>query len=196
MAKAGQIFENPITGERMVFKQTAHETQGTMLDVEFFVKPSSGKGLAAHIHPFFAERIEIIAGSACYKLGATELTGEVGNEIQLPQNVSHIHPWNIGNDTLHWRKITLLNPPNASMLLASAAFFESLYALAQQGKVGPNGLPKNPLQTIVLLQALQPSAYVAGIPIWLQRPLFGVLAAIGHAVGLKSSYEATSIAVK
>lgn len=131
MATAGQTFENPVTGERMVFKQTAHETHGTILDVEFFVKPTSGKGLAAHVHPYFAERAEILAGSARYKLGTTELAGEVGHEIQLPQNVPHIHPWNVGNDILHWRKITHLDPPNASMLLASAAFFKSLYALAQ-----------------------------------------------------------------
>ncbi|GAC1623756.1 MAG: hypothetical protein NVS4B11_18690 [Ktedonobacteraceae bacterium] len=193
MATAGQIFENPVTGERMVFNKTAHETNGTILDIEFFVKPSSAKGLAAHIHPNFAERAEIIAGSARYKLAQTELSAGVGNEVMLPQNVPHIHPWNVGNDVLHWRKITHLDTPDMHMLLASAAFFESLYALAQQGKVGKDGLPKNPLQTIVLLQALQPSAYVAGIPIWLQRPLFRVLAAIGQALGCKSKYEASSV---
>ncbi|GLV53305.1 hypothetical protein KDH_01600 [Dictyobacter sp. S3.2.2.5] len=192
MATAGQTFENPVTGERMVFNKTAHETDGTLLDIEFFVKPSSEKGLAAHFHPHFAERAEIIAGSAHYKLGQTELQAKAGDEILLPKDVSHIHPWNMGNDVLHWRKITQLDKPDSHMLLASAAFFESLYALAQQGKVGKNGLPKNPLQTVVLLQALQPSAYVAGLPIWLQRPLFGVLAAIGQALGYKSSYTAVS----
>ena len=50
--------------------------------------------------------------------------------------------------------------------------------------------PKDLLQTIVLLQALEPSAYVAGIPIWIQRPLFGLLAAVGRALGYKASYNA------
>jgi len=190
MATAGQTFENPVTGERMVFNKTAHETNGTLLDIEFFVKPTSGTGLSAHFHPYYAERAEIIAGSAHYKLGQDELPAQAGDEIMLTQGVPHIHPWNMGNDVLHWRKITQLDTPDKHMLLASAAFFESLYALAQMGKVKQNGLPKNLLQTIVLLYVLQPSAYVAGLPIWLQRSLFAVLAAIGHALGYKSSYIA------
>jgi hypothetical protein len=96
----------------------------------------------------------------------------------------------VGSGVLHWRKITQLEKPDMQLLLASAGFFESLYALAQQGKVGADGLPKNPLQTIVLLQALEPSAYVEGLPLWIQRPLFALLAAIGQALGLKSYYEA------
>ena len=82
------------------------------------------------------------------------------------------------------------------LVVASAAFFESMYALAQQGKVGKNGVPKNPLQSIVLLQALEPSAYLAGLPIWIQRPLFGVIAAIGRALGLKADYTAVSTSIK
>lgn len=196
MATAGQAFENPVTGERMVFNKTAHESNGTVLDIEFFVKPNSGKGLAAHFHPYFAERVEIIAGSAHYELGQTELPAEAGDEVILPKDIPHIHPWNMGNTVLHWRKITQLDKPDAQLLLASAAFFESLYALAQQGQVGKNGLPKEPLQTVVLLQALEPSAYVAGIPIWLQRPLFALLAAIGHALGCKSNYQAISTSIE
>ena len=196
MATAGQAFENPVTGERMVFNKTAHESNGTVLDIEFFVKPNSGRGLAAHFHPYFAERVEIIAGSAHYELGQTELLAEAGDEVILPEDIAHIHPWNIGNTVLHWRKITQLDKPDAPLLLASAAFFESLYALAQQGKVGKNGLPKNPLQTVVLLQALEPSAYVAGIPIWLQRPLFALAAAIGRAFGCQSNYQAISTSIE
>ena len=151
MATAGQTFENPVTGERMVFHRTAHETNGSVLDIEFFVKASTGKGLATHIHPYFAEQIEIIEGSAHYRVGNDVLSTSTGDTFTLPQNVPHIHPWNTGNDVLRWRKITQLDRPDMQLLLASASFFESLYALAQRGKVKKNGLPKNPLQTIVLL---------------------------------------------
>lgn len=195
MAKAGQAFYNPVTGERMVFNKTGYESNGSVLDIEFFVRPAAGTGLAAHFHPLFAERVEILEGSAHYKAGETELAANGGDEVMLPRDVPHVHPWNVGNDVLHWRKITQLDTPNMELLLASASFFESLYALAQQGKVGANGLPRNPLQTVVLLQALQPSAYVAGLPVWLQRPLFGLLASIGRLLGLKSHYEAEPVKV-
>jgi len=195
MAKAGQTFDNPVTGERMVFNKTGYESNGNVLDIEFFVRPGAGTGLAAHFHLFFDERAEILAGSAHYQVGGAELPTSTGDEIVLPRNVPHVHPWNVGNDVLHWRKITQLDKPDMDLLLASARFFESLYALAQQEKVGANGLPKNLLQTVVLLQALEPSAYVAGLPVWLQRPLFGLLAAIGRALGLKSYYEAEPVKV-
>lgn len=193
MAKAGQVFENPVTGERMLYNKTAYETNGKELDIEFFVKPGADTGLAAHFHPSFAELAEIIAGSAHYKVGQTELTAEAGDMLMLPRNVPHVHPWNTGNEVLHWRKITRLDTPDQEMLQAAANFFESLYALAQQGKVGENGLPTNPLQLFVLLHSLEPSAYVAGLPLWLQRPLFSIAAVIGQALGYKPYYPAVSV---
>ena len=195
MARAGQVFDNPVTGERMVFNKTGYESNGMVLDVEFFVKPNTGKGLTSHFHPYFAEQVEISAGSAHYVVGKTELPAQAGDMAMLPKDVPHIHPWNVGNDVLHWRKITQFDKPNMQLVVASAAFFESMYALAQQGKVGKNGVPKNPLQSIVLLQALEPSAYLAGLPIWIQRPLFGVIAAIGRALGLKADYTAVSTSI-
>jgi len=78
------------------------------------------------------------------------------------------------------------------MLAATEAFLETLYALAQQGKVEKNGLPKNFLQTVVVAQAIQPATYVAGLPVVIQRPLFAALAAYGRARGYKAYYPALS----
>src|SRR6266568_2586871 len=162
MATAGQTFENPVTGEKMVFVKTGRETNGMVLEIEFFIQPNSGKGLSAHVHPYYAERFELIAGSAHYKLANAELSTQANDILMLPIGVAHVHPWNVGNDVLHVRKITQLNKPDMQLLLASATFFESLYALAQQGKVGKDGLPKDLLQTIVLLQA-----FCLGSVLWL-----------------------------
>ena len=195
MATAGQAFENPVTGERMVFVKTGYESNGTILEIEFFFRPNSGRGLAAHFHPYFDERIEVIAGTAHYELGSVELPTQAGDLLMLPRSIPHIHPWNVGNDELHVRKTTQLDKPAMDLLLASAGFFESLYALAQQGKIGEDGLPKNFLQKVVVVQALQPGTYALGLPIWIQRLLFRVLAAIGRALGYKAYYPAVSTMV-
>jgi hypothetical protein len=152
-----------------------------------------GKGLSAHFHPYFDERFEIIAGSARYKVGNDERTTQAGDVFVLPRGVPHVHPWNVGSDVLHYRKITQLDKPDLQWLLETEEFFESLYALAQQGKLGNDGLPKNLLQKVVVVQSIQPHTYGAGIPIWIQRLLFGFLAAIGRAVGYKSYYAAQYI---
>ena len=88
------------------------------------------------------------------------------------------------------RKITQLDKPDKDLLLKSEAFFETLYALAQEGKTGADGLPKNLLQKVVVGQALEPASYSATPPLWIQRPLFGLLAAIGRAFGYSGYYPA------
>src|SRR5947209_5808 len=190
MATAGRTFENPLTGERMVFRKTAGDTNGTLLEIEFFIKPHSGKGLGAHIHPSFDERFEIIAGSACYTIGHDECRAAAGDVVVLPKAIVHVHPWNVGNDVLHMRRVIQFSKPAMSMLVSIEAFLETLYALAQQGKVGKNGLPKNFLQTVVVAQAMHPTTYVAGPPLVFQRSLFGALAAYGRARGYKAYYPA------
>ena len=190
MAAAGQTFENPITGERMVFDTTARDSNGLLLEIEFFIQPNTGRGLPAHFHPSFDERFEILSGSARYIVGDVEHPADAGDEIVLPRGIPHIHPWNVGNDVLHVRKITQLDKPDKDLLLKSEAFFETLYALAQEGKTGADGLPKNLLQKVVVGQALEPASYSATPPLWIQRPLFGLLAAIGRAFGYSSYYPA------
>ena len=190
MAAAGQTFENPLTGERMVFNTTARDSNGLLLEIEFFIRPNTGRGLPAHFHPSFDERFEILSGSARYIVGNDERHASAGDEIVLPKGIAHIHPWNVGNDVLHMRKITQLDKPDKDLLLKSEEFFETLYALAQQGKTGPDGLPKDLLQKVVVGQALEPASYSATPPLWLQRPMFGLLAAIGRAFGYSGYYPA------
>jgi len=190
MAAAGQTFENPITGERMVFDTTARDSNGLLLEIEFFIQPNTGRGLPAHFHPSFDERFEILSGSARYIVGDVEHPADAGDEIVLPRGIPHIHPWNVGNDVLHVRKITQLDKPDKDLLLKSEAFFETLYALAQEGKTGAEGLPKHLLQKLVVGQALEPASYSATPPLWIQRPLFGLLAAIGRAFGYSGYYPA------
>jgi mannose-6-phosphate isomerase-like protein (cupin superfamily) len=193
MAIAGEAFENPLTGERMVFGETARDTDGTRLEIEFFIKPHMGKGLAAHFHPYFDEQFEIIAGSAHYIVGTVEQATKAGDVFVLPKRVPHVHPWNVGDDILHYRKTTLLDKPEKQWLLETEEFFETLYALAQAGEIGDDGLPKNLLQKAVVAQSLQPHTYAANLPIWVQNVLVGFLAAIGRAAGYKSYYPAQYI---
>jgi hypothetical protein len=64
---------------------------------------------------------------------------------------------------------------------------ETLLHLAQRGQVNRNGLP-NPLQLAVLLRSMQPNTYLAGLPVAVQRAVFGLLAAGGRAMGYRASY--------
>ena len=50
MIRAGDSIVNPVTGERLVFELTSHDTDGELTRFETFVEPG-GAVAAAHVHP-------------------------------------------------------------------------------------------------------------------------------------------------
>ena len=60
MAHAGQVLENPISGEKIIFRQTAADTDGELLAFELVLAPG-GAVPGAHVHPEQEERFEVDA---------------------------------------------------------------------------------------------------------------------------------------
>jgi hypothetical protein len=63
----------------------------------------------------------------------------------------------------------------------------TLFALGTEGKTDAKGAP-SPLQMAVILDEYGDVLELVGPPRWLQRVAIGVLARIGRARGLRSSY--------
>ena len=63
MARAGDVLDNPATGERLTFLRTAADTGGEVLEYELEFVP---RGFAArdHLHPAQEERHEVLECSA------------------------------------------------------------------------------------------------------------------------------------
>ena len=76
MIRAGDSIENPVTGERIVFRKTSAETNGEAVVIECFVKPN-GAVAKAHVHPSQDERFEVLKGSLMLKLDGQELPASV-----------------------------------------------------------------------------------------------------------------------
>src|SRR6516162_5087081 len=68
MIRAGDSIENPVTGERLVFRQTSRETNGAAVVIETYVQPN-GFVAAAHVHPSQEERFEVLRGTVGVKVG-------------------------------------------------------------------------------------------------------------------------------
>lgn len=187
MAKTGQTFENRVTGERLIFRETGHASNGLRIEVDYFLRPQNGKAPVAHFHPRFDECFEIVTGQARYLLGTVEKSARAGETIVLPHGIAHKHPWNDGTGELQARQSIQLDRPDLVTMQAIEQFFETLYGLGQDGKVNRDGLP-NPLQFALILKKFQPHAYVAGIPIPVQQLLFGLLAGIGRMLGYRAVY--------
>ncbi len=50
MAKAGEVFENPVTGERAVVRVGTEDGGGNQMVVDLYVKPG-GAVAGEHVHP-------------------------------------------------------------------------------------------------------------------------------------------------
>ena len=190
MINAGDRLTNPVLGIQMLLCKTEIETGGNGFEIEYFIKPHAGRESVAHLHQWWTEQFEILAGSARYVLAGKEQTASAGAVLQFPSGIPHIHPWNDGPTELHMRQIDRFDHPSPAAVRDTLNVYATLYGLARAGKVNRAGLP-NMLQLAVMLRYLQPyGAYLGGIPPLVQRGLFGGLAVVGRAFGYQPSYPA------
>ena len=177
MAKQGDVIENPKTGERIVFRQTAQDTNGELLQFDLFLKPH-GFVPVEHIHSQQEERVEVISGSAGYRLGGKEESLSAGQAAVLPLRISHTL-WNDTDDETH---LVMEVRPALSM----ETVLETLFGLARDGKTNDKGMP-NPLHGALLAREYE--LFLAGPPIPLQRAGMAVLAPLARLLGYRAHYE-------
>ena len=178
MSRAGNVTENPVTGERAVVRLGTEETRGERLVVDLFIRPG-GAVVGKHLHPQLEERFTVLRGRVGFVLGETRKVAEPGTEFVVPPNTVHDW-WNAGEDTAHVR-----------VEVSPAARFEelilTLFGLAQDGKTNAKGMP-NPLQLALIAQEFDDVLRFTRPPRFVQRVLFAVLAPLARLLGYKGSY--------
>src|SRR5579884_466073 len=145
MIQAEKILVDPVRGQRIVFRKTAQDTNGELVEVEAFYQPGS-EAPPAHIHPEQEEYFEVLAGSIHTRVDGHEKVYHVGEAFRIPAGVPHTM-WN-GSEAetrLLWQTRPALH---------TDAFFEIMWGLAQDGKTNRAGLP-NLLQLSVIMQQYQ-----------------------------------------
>jgi quercetin dioxygenase-like cupin family protein len=182
MAKAGDIIENPITGERITFLKTTRETNGELLRFEYVLPP--GFTIPEHFHPHQEERHEILSGTLKGRVGGQERDYEEGQRVVGPAGVPHA--WQNPSSEEELRFVSELRPP-----LVFETILETYCGLARDGKTTRQGIPKNPLQLAVLVDETRGMFYSSRVPVAVQEAflaLFGVLALVGRLLGYKARY--------
>jgi quercetin dioxygenase-like cupin family protein len=179
MAKAGDIIEHPVTGEKIIFRRTAEDTAGELLQADLIVKPH-GFVAAEHIHALQEERFEVVSGSIRLRMKGAENDVHAGEIVTIPPGIPHSW-WNAGDQEAH--VLVEVRPA-----LRTEEFFETFFGLAQAGKVDKKtGLP-NPLVLALMMREFQDEIYLAQPPLPLQRVLFSVLGSIGRLRGYQGRY--------
>ena len=172
MARAGEAIEHPVTGERITFLETAADTEGARLRMDFRMR-RRGFVAAEHIHPFQEERLQVHSGIAHFRLEGTAGTAGAGEEVTVEPGARHVW-WNDGDDEL---RVTVEFLP----ALRTEFFFETFFAWATAGKVNRKGLP-GPLRFAVLAREYRDEVRLP-IPYPLQWLIATPLAGLGRALG-------------
>ena len=162
------ICTNPLTGEQLVFRRTAADTGGELL--EFDWRFPAGGSVPPHVHAHQEERFQILSGRARFRVAGRRLRAGAGEEVAVPPGA--VHGWgNAGEDEL-WARIQF------RPALRTEQLFDALFALARDGGVDRKGRPR-PLRLAMLLHEFPDEMQVPWVPAPVQRRLLTLLAARG-----------------
>ena len=178
MIQQGDVIENEVTGERLVFVKTSQETNGELVVVEAFVKPT-GFVASAHLHPYQEERFQVLRGTVGFKLDKSRMIAGPGQRITVPAGTPHKF-WNAGDDEAHF--VCEVRPA-----LQFERLIETMFGLATDGRTNRKGMP-NPLRLAVIAQAHFDDVRLPFPPVWMQRMGLALGAPIGRLLGYEAIY--------
>src|SRR6266700_1536386 len=179
MAHIGQVIDNPVSGERLVFRRTAASTGGRLLAFELLLSPR-GRVPASHVHPVQEERFTVVAGRMRFRRGRRAITATPGETVVVPPGTSHRFA-NAGDGVA--RALVEVRPA-----LRMEDLLETAAGLAREGRTLPNGMPL-PLDLALFLREFDRELNVPLLPPRLVRAALAPLAWAARRRGLGLRYS-------
>jgi quercetin dioxygenase-like cupin family protein len=178
MAYAGQVIENPLSGERITFRKTAADTDGELLAIDLDLSPD-GHAPGMHVHPIQEERFEVTKGAMRFKMGGKKVIARAGDVVVVPPGVRHKFA-NAGDEPAGARV-------EVRPALRMEQLFETTVALAKDGRTTRRGLPK-PLDLALFVREFEREVQGAFPPVWVQRLALAPLAWLARRRGYDARY--------
>jgi quercetin dioxygenase-like cupin family protein len=179
MIQPGQTVQNPVTGETLVFHETASSTGGRLSRFEVIARPDAFVA-AAHVHPYQTERFDVLAGTLGARIGRTTYELGAGEAIDIEPGTPH-RWWNAGEDDL--RFLCEISPA-----LEFESLIETMFGLAADGRTNRKGMP-NPLRLAVVARHHFDTVRLPVVPAALQRAALALGAPLGRALGYRPTYD-------
>jgi quercetin dioxygenase-like cupin family protein len=159
VAYAGQILDNPVSGERIIFRETAADTNGQRLSIDLVLAPD-GHVPGKHVHPEQVERFEVTGGSMKFTMGRKKIVAHAGDVVVVPAGTAHKFE-NAGDGPATARV-------EVTPALRMEDLFETAVALADAGRTNKKGLPK-PLDLALFVKEFEREVVGAFPPVWVQK---------------------------
>jgi quercetin dioxygenase-like cupin family protein len=166
MISPGQTLENPVTGERFTFSDTAETTDGELLAFDFALRPGGAVPIP-HVHPIQTERFEVVDGQMSFRVGLRKIKAGPGDVVEVAPGVAHSFA-NAGDDEAHLRV-------EVRPALAMEEMFAEVVEMARAGRMNRRGMPRNPLELALLARKYDEEAHAPLVGLRLQRLLLAPL---------------------
>src|SRR5918998_1248647 len=134
MITPGQTLENPVTGERFTFTDTAGTTRGELLAFELALRPGGAVPIP-HVHPIQTERFEVTRGRMRFRIGLRRQIAGPGEVVEIAPGVVHGFG-NAGDEEAGMRV-------EVRPALAMEDMLAEVIAMARAGRMTGRGLPRS-----------------------------------------------------
>lgn len=179
MAYAGQVLDNPVSGERITFRKTSADTAGKSLVIDLELA-AGGHVPGAHVHPFQEERFEVVQGTMKFRKGLKTVTARAGETVVVAPGTVHRFE-NAGNEPAHVRV-------EVRPALKMEDLFEATVALAREGRTTSRGMPR-PIDMALFMSEFDAEVRAPFVPAGIVRAVMAPLAWLGRRRGLDSRYR-------
>ena len=180
MAHIGQVIENPLSGERIVFRQTAAHTGGRLLAFDLYLAPG-GRVPSSHAHPEQEERFTVVRGRMRFRVAGRTVIARAGDTTVVPPGTVHAFS-NPGVDPAQVRV-------EVRPALHMEDLLETATALARDGRTLPNHMPR-PLDLVLFLSEFRQEVRPPIVPAALMQALVEPLAWLVRRLGRDAAYRA------
>jgi len=145
------------------------------LQVYRVVLPPHRSGPPLHYHIAFRETFAVEEGTLDIYVGRkrTHIVLKPGDRATAQIGQPHTFANHSGERSV----IKVETKPAGGVVRA----FQLAYAVANAGRASADGLPRNPLLRLRFIQISQ--GFLPGIPLWLQRAVFGIAAFLARITG-------------
>jgi quercetin dioxygenase-like cupin family protein len=179
---SARVIENPVSGERIVIRETGAETGGELLAWELFLAPG-GRVPSSHAHPRQSERFTVVAGLMRLRVNGRGLTLLPGESVLVTPGQVHSFA-NPGELTAH---VLVETRPALGMedLLETAA------AMARGTLRSARLLPSvpRPHELVLFMRDFEAEVRAPYLPAALVRAAFTPLAWLIRRCGLDRRYR-------
>ena len=173
-----QSIYNPLAKDKVSFLLSGEDTNGAYELVEVVLAPEGGVDL--HYHTTFVEEFEPVKGTLGVEVDGKHILVEPGEIAIAPKNSLHRFFNPSKSETIVFK--TYIKP---------ARHFEQTlriaYGLINDGKTTSSGIPKSIWHLALLFH--HGESYMKGVPLWLQKGVFGLLFRLAVYLGKQKELE-------